>query len=193
MITVDGFRAALARFPSGVTVVTARGEREGSHGLTVSAFCSVSAEPPLILVCLARSARTLPAVHESGRFAVSMLRQHHDVVARLFATTALDKFQGTWGALTPDGPPVVPDALFSLECTVHSVLPAGDHEVVIGAVQAYSVRDGAPLIYYQRAFHPLATAFSGGRPGDSPLPREDARPGEAGEHTNGKSRRSRVS
>jgi flavin reductase ActVB len=193
MITVDDFRAALARFPSGVTVVTARGEREGSHGLTVSAFCSVSAEPPLVLVCLARSARTLPAIHESGRFAVSMLRQHHDAVARLFATTALDKFQGTWGALTPDGPPVVPDALFSLECSVHSALPAGDHEVVIGAVQAYSVRDGAPLIYYRRAFHPLATAFPGGRPGDPAHPRDDARPGKAGEFTGERSRRSRAS
>ncbi|MFF5113081.1 flavin reductase family protein [Streptosporangium sp. NPDC000509] len=193
MISVDGFRAALARFPSGVTVVTARGEREGSHGLTVSAFCSVSAEPPLVLVCLARSARTLPAIRESGRFAVSMLRQHHDDVARLFATTALDKVKGGWGALTRDGPPVVPDALFSLECTVHSVLTAGDHEVVIGAVQAYSVRDGAPLIYYRRAFHPLATVFPGGRPGDPSIPRDDARPGEAGEFRGGNAHRSRAS
>ncbi|MGC5015300.1 flavin reductase family protein [Streptosporangium sp. DT93] len=193
MVIVDEFRAALARFPSGVTIVTARGERAGSHGLTVSAFCSVSAEPPMVLVCIARSARTLPAVHESGRFAVSMLRRHHDAVARLFATTSPDKFQGTWGSLTPDGPPVVPDALFSLECTVHSALPAGDHEVVIGAVQAYSVRDGAPLVYYQRAFHPLATAFSGAGPGDASLPRDDARPGEAGGFTNGRSRRSRAS
>lgn len=176
MITVDEFRTALARFPSGVTVVTARGEREGAHGLTVSAFCSVSAEPPLVLACLARSSRTLPAVHESGRFAVSMLRRHHDAVARLFATTAPEKFQGTWGALTPDGPPVVPDALFALECTVHSVFPAGDHEVVVGAVQACSVGDGAPLVYYQRAFHPLAAAFPTPRPGEASLSRDGARP-----------------
>ncbi|MFJ4979169.1 flavin reductase family protein [Streptomyces coeruleorubidus] len=67
MVSATEFRTVLARLPSGVTLVTARGDRGGARGLTVSAFCSVSLDPPLVLAGMARSERTLTAIHEAGR------------------------------------------------------------------------------------------------------------------------------
>ncbi|MFI8322222.1 flavin reductase family protein [Streptomyces sp. NPDC085529] len=156
MVSDTEFRTALARFPSGVTLVTARGERAGAHGLTVSAFCSVSLDPPLVLACVARSSRTLAALHEAGRFGVSLLGAHHHDVAARFASKDTDKFTGEWAMLTPNGSPVLPDALFAMECTVHQVFPAGDHEVVVGAVETVSLGEGVPLVYHDRTLGLLA-------------------------------------
>src|SRR5436190_8717985 len=107
----QSFRAAMARFASGVTVVTTQDERHRPYGFTASSFCSVSLEPPLILVCLAREAYSYRAFASSARFAVSILQAHHTDLARTFATPGADKFEGCALSRTPSGLPVVNGAL----------------------------------------------------------------------------------
>ncbi|MER5608869.1 flavin reductase family protein [Micromonospora tulbaghiae] len=160
MVSAAEFRTALARFPSGVTLITTRGGREGARGLTVSAFCSVSLEPSLVLACVARSARTLPVLLRAGRFGVSLLGARHRGLAHLFASTATDKFQGAWTTLVPDGCPVLPDAVFAMECLVHSTFTAGDHEVIIGAVEAVAIGDEEAIVFHNRAMRHLGEPMS---------------------------------
>ncbi|MFI2197985.1 flavin reductase family protein [Streptomyces coeruleorubidus] len=116
VVSANKFWTVLARFPSGVTLGTARGDRGGARGLTASAFCSVSWDPPLVLAGVARSARTLTAIQEAGRFEISHLGEQHRAVVSLFATKGTDKFNGEWTVLVPHVSPVLPDALFAMEC-----------------------------------------------------------------------------
>lgn len=119
MVSANKFWTVLARFPSGVTLVTARGDCGGARGLTVSAFCSVSLDPPLVVASVAsvaRSARTLTAIQEAGRFEISHLGEQHRAVVSQFATKGTDKFNGEWTVLVRHVSPVLPDALFAMEC-----------------------------------------------------------------------------
>ncbi|WP_240509416.1 flavin reductase family protein [Streptomyces agglomeratus] len=156
--TPSELRAALACFPSGVTVVTTRDDRDRPRGFTASSFCSVSLDPPLVLVCLARTADSFPVFLHCGHFAVSVLRPWHEEVARRFASKSADKFGGGWAAHTLGGLPVVPDALCTLECAVYDRHEAGDHLILIGEVGIAAAGDGEPMVYYGRAFHRLAPA-----------------------------------
>lgn len=150
------FRSAMARFAAGVTVVTALDERGAPHGFTASSFCSVSLDPPLVLVCLARSANSYPVFIHSGRFAVSILREQHTDVATRFATKGTDKFDSSMSAATPGGLPAVDGALCVLECAVYDRHDAGDHVVLIGRTQWVHVDDGRPLVHFDRGFRQLS-------------------------------------
>ncbi|WP_225448511.1 flavin reductase family protein [Streptacidiphilus sp. P02-A3a] len=153
--TAPEFRTALARFPSGVTAVTTL-DREGRpYGFTASSFCSVSLDPPLVLVCLARTAESYPVFAGCDRFGVSVLRPRHRELARLLATRGADKFGGGWAVPTASGIPVVPDALCVLDCTVHDRYTAGDHIILIGEVRTARVGPGEPLVSYGHALHRL--------------------------------------
>lgn len=154
-ITSDEFRAALTRFPSGITVVTSRAAEGDFHGITVSAFCSVSLEPPLVLVCIEKTTGSHDAINATGSFVVNILGAGQDELSERFSLTAIDKFEGVALGSGPDGVPVLLDALVSLECRLRDAYDGGDHTIFVGRVDGLSIRDGSPLVYFHGSYHDL--------------------------------------
>ena len=146
-VTPDEFRAALSRFPSGVTVVTTRGSDGQLHGITVSAFCSVSLEPPLILVCVEKIASSHNALHEPGIFVVNILSENQRDLSEHFASQIEDKFQNVKYHEGIHGLPVLADVAASLQCTLHATHDGGDHTIFVGSVESVTVNDLRPLAY----------------------------------------------
>ncbi|MFJ4683209.1 flavin reductase family protein [Streptomyces sp. NPDC091377] len=155
-VTGETFRAAMARFPSGVVVVTTRCPDGTPRGFTASSFCSVSLTPPMVLVCLANSAESAASFARCRHFAVSVLSPLHGPLAMRFATRGADKFSGGGLGLSPDGLPTVDRALSELDCAIHARHPAGDHMVLIGRVTGVRLGEGSPMVYYDRSFRTLA-------------------------------------
>jgi flavin reductase (DIM6/NTAB) family NADH-FMN oxidoreductase RutF len=152
------FRSVLGRFASGVTVVTVRDDQLYDHGMTVSAFCSLSLEPPLVLVCIEKSASlhgVLATGHTASRFAVNILEAKQEEIARRFAEEHPDRFEGVGFTRGVTGAPIIDDCLAVIECEVQSRHPAGDHTIVIGAVIASATNEGRPLLYYRGGYATL--------------------------------------
>ncbi|WJV51599.1 flavin reductase family protein [Streptomyces flavofungini] len=148
----------MARFATGVVVVTTVGEGGVPRGFTASSFCSVSLRPPLVLVCLANSAHSFSAFASCGHFAVSVLGPEHRPLAERFATKGGDKFAADGLSRTPGGLPTVAGALVELDCDAHARHPAGDHMILVGRVSGVRLGEGAgtPMVYYDRSFRFLA-------------------------------------
>ncbi len=157
-VDAASFRRALGQFASGVTVVTTCDRGGRPLGLTVSAFCSVSLHPPLVLVCIDQRAETNLGMRESGLFAVSVLREDQEDVSRRFASTAHDKLEGLELAAGRQGLPLVPGALAHVQCRVRSFHDEGDHTVWVGEVLALAVQPGRPLLYHAGAYRRLPEA-----------------------------------
>jgi flavin reductase (DIM6/NTAB) family NADH-FMN oxidoreductase RutF len=148
------FRRAVGAFPTGVCVVAA--ERDGSPaGMTLNSFTSVSLEPLLVLVSLAHGARTLEAVRASGRFALSILHRGQSEIALEFAARG-SAFPVDRVHRLGDGSLVVRHALAHLLCDVDSVVTAGDHDLVIGAVREFEASPGEPLVFHGGRFGGVA-------------------------------------
>jgi len=149
------FKLALSHFASGVTVVTT--EHEGKRfGMTVASFASLSLRPPLILVCVERGVKSHDAIAAAGRFAVNVLDQGQSEISNRFASRVDDKFAGVETHKGELGVPLLDGALTTIECTVQSQLPGGDHTIFIGEVQHIATREGTPLVYYRSGYHRLA-------------------------------------
>ncbi len=149
MIAPDEFRRILGHFATGVTVVTTCDADARPTGLTVSAFASLSLDPPLVLVCVDHKSQTYPALRERGRFAINVLNADQEVVSRRFASTRLDKFDAVPYRLSSLGLPLIDGALAHLECATVSTHVAGDHTIFVGRVEQAGVGGGAPLLYYR--------------------------------------------
>ena len=152
------FRSVLGRFPSGVTVVTVRDDQQYDHGMTVSAFCSLSLEPPLVLICIEKSASlhgVLAAGNTASRFAVNILESGQEEIARRFSEEFPNRFEGIGFTRGTTGAPILEDCLAVIECEVQSRHPAGDHTIVIGAVVASATSEGSPLLYYRGGYAAL--------------------------------------
>lgn len=152
MISDDEFRAAMSRFASGVTVMTTADVSGRPHGITVSAFCSVSMSPPMVLACIHKETASHYAFLERQAFVVHILGEHQQHISQQFAEPLLDKFIDTEVYETTDGLPMLADALVTLECRVESVHDAGDHTIIVGSVEKTDIRDGRPLIYFQHDY-----------------------------------------
>jgi flavin reductase (DIM6/NTAB) family NADH-FMN oxidoreductase RutF len=153
---IDGatFRSIMASFPSGVAIVTT-GDADGRpRGLTVTSACSVSVDPPLLLVCVNATSRTLPALRRSGRFVLNVMRAGRGQLGARFASKKEDKFVGVAWCATPTGLPVLAaDALSWAECTTVSEIEAGDHVILLAHVErGGAAADGRPLVYFGRRF-----------------------------------------
>ena len=151
----DAYRAVLGRFASGVTVVTARDEQGRDHGMTVSAFSSVSLSPPLIMICVGHDASLRPVIETAKYFGVSILSASQEALSRRFATLG-DRFEGIGferGEL--GGVALLDGALAFLECRIVARHPAGDHTIVVGEVENASNRDDRPLLYYRGGYAQL--------------------------------------
>ncbi len=154
------FRDVMSRLASGVTVVTTMCDGV-PHGLTVSAFSSVSLSPPRVLVCLGNETDSKPLVERSGRFAVHILGRDHAALGPRFAKMRSDAtddlFAGVAYRSEHTGSPILNDCLAWLDCTVFTMVPVGDHTIFVGSVEAagYGPVDGEPVLYYRRAWRVL--------------------------------------
>jgi flavin reductase (DIM6/NTAB) family NADH-FMN oxidoreductase RutF len=154
-IDPDTFRAALGRFASGVTVVTTLDEEGHDHGMTVSAFCSVSLDRPLVLACIGHDASMHSVILRADRCGVSILAAGQEQLARRFADQRSDRFDGVGYSRGRLGVALLDDALAHLECTVVDRRDAGDHTIVIGQVESAACHQGRPLIYYRGGYTQL--------------------------------------
>ena len=145
----DRFRAVMGHFATGVTVVTASAP-DGPVGLTANAVASLSLDPLLLLVAFDNESRTLPVVRDTGRFGVNVLEAGQEDVARRFASKLpeAEKFTGVPHTVH-DGIPVLQDALAWVGCRLERLIPAGDHTIGIGGVEAAEAGQGEPLIWYR--------------------------------------------
>ncbi|SDW76368.1 flavin reductase ActVB/3-hydroxy-9,10-secoandrosta-1,3,5(10)-triene-9,17-dione monooxygenase reductase component [Amycolatopsis xylanica] len=145
------FTEAMSRLVTGLAVVTARGADGRPCGLLVSSLCSYSADPPSLLVSIARSTRSYAALMDRERFGVHLLGAGHETVARTFAGRGGDKFadlQWHWHRGTPRlaGVPVY------LCCAVRRVIHEGDHAILVADIRDGDLAPGRPLTYYRRRF-----------------------------------------
>jgi flavin reductase (DIM6/NTAB) family NADH-FMN oxidoreductase RutF len=153
-VAADEFRDVVGRFASGVTVITtARGEERS--GMTASAMCSVSLEPPMLLVCINRQTRTGAAVQANGVFAVNILGEHQAQLAAHFASPIEEKFAGVITTTGDLGCPLLDDALAVIECRVVESIDGGTHSVYLGQVAGVRARDGRPLAHFRGRFSHL--------------------------------------
>jgi flavin reductase (DIM6/NTAB) family NADH-FMN oxidoreductase RutF len=160
-ITSEQYREALRHFPAGVTIVTIKApDHPAPHGLTVSAFASISPEPPLVMVAIDHRALGRELLEAEGAvFAVNILPQDKMELSNRFAWVKdEDRFaEGDWGTAVT-GAPILKDALAWLDCTVFCRYEAGTHTIYLGQVQASGVprMDEAPLVYWNRGYRRLA-------------------------------------
>lgn len=160
-VSAAELRRALGHLPTGVTVVTSLRSDGGPVGTTVSAVCSVSAEPALLLVCLARSSETLKAVLEHRRFAVNVLTDGQHRLSSNFARGGTDaSWDGIDHGPLQTGLPRLTGTLAAFDCEVHDVFDGGDHEIVIGRVRHVDIQDDGepPLLHWRGRYVRLVEA-----------------------------------
>ncbi|NED83405.1 flavin reductase family protein [Streptomyces sp. SID11233] len=151
----DGQRAMMSHFPTGVAILTAVDHAGMPRGMTISSLCSVSLEPPTLLVCLRSGSPTLEAVLDSGRFAVNLLHGAARPAAALFASGAPDRFDRVhWEHDSADpeagGPHLFEDAHAIADCQVGQRHSSGDHLVVVARVLRVTQFPGRPELVYGR-------------------------------------------
>ncbi|HEX3628991.1 MAG TPA: flavin reductase family protein [Candidatus Dormibacteraeota bacterium] len=158
MVDKASFRYAVGHFATSVTVMTTAAA-DRLHGMTVSAFSSVSLEPLLILVCVERSTVMHRLVLESRSFAVNILDERSESTARFFADNArlsAPEFREGTYRLGQTGSPILKEATGYLEATIHGTHPAGDHTIIVGEVVALQITsEEPPLIYYRSGYRQL--------------------------------------
>lgn len=162
------FRAALGRFPTGVAIATALhgGER---LGLTISSFNSVSLSPPLVLFSVARSSLSFPAWQKVEHFAINVLEENQHDVSTRFAKAGAAKWGGMSIILGTTGAPLIANSLVSFECSAYARHDGGDHEIFIGRVLSFRLRDSAdirPLVFHGGRYRRLDHAPARGDPAD---------------------------
>ena len=186
-IEKDFFRQVMGQFATGVTVVTTCDER-GPVGLTVNAFCSVSLDPPLVLICVDLRSHALPRIRESGIFAVNILTNRQEQLSRCFATSSEERYEHLCHAsyhVAATGAPVIDDVLAFIDARIVAEYPGGDHVIFLGEVVAMGTNgfvafaneddkehctlaesDGmttsnkkAPLAYYRAQYRHIASDY----------------------------------
>lgn len=157
----------MSAFPTGVAIVTTTEPDGTPRGLTTNAVTSVSADPPILLVCIDLASRTLPALRASRRFCVNFMRDDHEEVCRLFASKADDKFERvSWEPGAGGSPILQAGAVAHAECSTVEELEVGDHVVVTGLVHAGCApeEEDVPIVYFRKAFWSAGQAGEAARP-----------------------------
>lgn len=148
----DTFRSVLGRFAAGVTIVTALDSQGRDYGLTVSAFSSLSLEPPLVVVCIDHGASLHPVLQKAEHFAVNILSTDQEPLARRFSTLTDERFNGVGYVRGQTGVAVLDDVLAILECRKLHAFEGGDHTIFVGAVETAHAHGGSPLLYYRGGY-----------------------------------------
>ncbi len=181
------FRQVMGHFATGVTIVTTN-SKGVLGGLTVNSFCSVSLDPPLVLICVDLHSSTVAMFRESGVFAVNMLTEEQEALSRCFATPNKDRFGAFCRApnyTAATGAPILTDVLAFVDARIVAEYPGGDHAIFLGQVEAIgfegkvhfihekdselyhqsgrnghtAVRDEKPLTYYRGQYRRIADAY----------------------------------
>lgn len=152
----DRFRLAMGHLVTGVSVVAARGADGRVLGMTASAVASLSLEPPMLLVCVDRSAEIHDTLVGAPLFGLNILAAGQRELALRFATRGEQHFDGLDVGISPGGLPRIPGALAHFECRRGPVYDGGDHSIVTGTVEWAATDDGAPLCYFRSGYPELA-------------------------------------
>jgi flavin reductase (DIM6/NTAB) family NADH-FMN oxidoreductase RutF len=158
MIDADTFRAVLGRFASGITIVTARDSAGKDHGMTVSAFASLSLDPSLVLFCIDHAASMHELLLDHPRFGISILSADQEACSRRFAdrtTERSERFDGIAYRRGDAGVVLLEDALAHLECRVLQHYDAGDHTIFVAEVERAEALNGRPLLYFRGGYAQL--------------------------------------
>jgi flavin reductase ActVB len=158
----EAFKAAMRVLAGGVVMVTARKD-DRLWGLTISACCSISADPPQVLISLAHSASCLPAILETSRFGLSILRADQKQLAELGAVPGGPKYVDAFTEKSKPGleTTMIAGALAHLDCAVDDTFEVSDHTLILGtverAVAEAELEEPGPLVYFNRTFHNLGS------------------------------------
>ena len=151
------FRHVLGHLPTGVTVIAAY-EDGGPVGMAANSVTSVSLDPPLILLCPAKSSATWPTIRAAGSFCVNVMAGHHEDVTRQFASKETDRFSGIQWTSRPTGPALC-DAVAWIECRIQDEHDAGDHTIVVGRVLAIEAApESEPLVFFRGSYGSFRSA-----------------------------------
>jgi flavin reductase (DIM6/NTAB) family NADH-FMN oxidoreductase RutF len=163
------FRRVLGHYPTGVCVVTAMSGDEPC-GMAVGSFTSVSLDPPLVAFLPAKSSTSWPKIRACGRFCVNVLAEDQEGICRIFATSGIDRFATVAWERNGRGLPALTGATAWIDCDLHAVHDAGDHDIVLGRVRELDVTAATrPLIFFQGGYvrldatHSLSTGARAGR------------------------------
>lgn len=162
MITDDAFKQIMRRWAATVTVVTTK-HGEQIHGLTATSFTSLAMNPPSVLVCVNRNAKSHDLIEQSGIFCVNILSAESKAISDRFAgrMPMEERFSGLEHRSEATGAPVLKDALAYMDCRLKQAIVAADHTIFIGHVEAGAVQqpDAAPLLYYSGKYHRLGDSI----------------------------------
>ncbi len=148
----DTFRHVMGHFGSGVTIITSSASG-GPVGFTASSVASLSLDPLLLMVGVSQDSETLEAIRGSGAFGVNILRRDQVALAARFASSKRhDRFRDVGSEVMATGSPLLQGSLAWIDCALHAEVPAGDHVVALGRVEACAAFDGEPLFYYRGDF-----------------------------------------
>jgi flavin reductase (DIM6/NTAB) family NADH-FMN oxidoreductase RutF len=144
-------RMAMRRTAAGVAIVTTLQDGE-PVGITVSSFGPLSLDPPSVLACLNCESRTLAAIRASGFFAANVLADDQADLAEVFSRTTAHRFShGRWTVLAT-GAPALEGAVATFDCRLSTSFEYGSHRIIVGEVEAVSMREAPPLVYHARTY-----------------------------------------
>lgn len=148
--TPDLMRRCMGQFASGVTVVTGTAADGSPLGFACQSFASLSLDPALILICVDHSGRSWPLMREQGAFTVNVLGADQAELCQRFGSSRGLRFDGLDWTTSPLGTPSLPDVLLRVHASVHQIVPAGDHDIVVGRVESLEpVRDANPMLFFR--------------------------------------------
>jgi flavin reductase (DIM6/NTAB) family NADH-FMN oxidoreductase RutF len=150
----NGLKQAMRAYPQGVTVATTRGP-SGPTGLTVSSFTSVSVDPPLILISIAKGSAMHDLFHEAKAYAINLLAEDQKSVSDRFAgrTNVKDRFEGIRYNSGVTGSPIIDGVRAAIECNAWQVYEGGDHSILVGkVVSAKTFNSKRPLVYFSQQY-----------------------------------------
>ena len=151
----DTFRAVLGRFATGITIITGRDDAGVDHGMTVSAFSSVSLNPPLVLACIDHAASMRPLLGTLTDIGINILSEGQEAISRRFSGKDIERFDGLGYTRGASGVALLDDALAHMEARIVERHEAGDHLIVIAQVEAAEAFSERPLLYYRSGYAQL--------------------------------------
>ena len=159
-IDLSGLKKILSQFATGVTVVTTEHENQ-KFGLTVNAFCSLSLDPPLVLICLNKKLTWHKALQDSGRFPINILTAAQEYYSNTFANPTIpqdERFASVPLKVDQTGAPIFTDAMGHIDCSLHEFHEGGDHLIYIGEVKGFGAgnEEAGPLLYFNGRYDALA-------------------------------------
>jgi flavin reductase (DIM6/NTAB) family NADH-FMN oxidoreductase RutF len=158
VIDSQALRSVLGRFATGIVVVTMRTGEGRPVGMTANSFTSVSLAPPIVSFCVSHVSRLHPLFTKTSDFAVNILADSQQELSRRFARPGLDRFGSLPYEAGRNGTPILLGSLAVIECATASVVAAGDHDIILGAVTALTAdadETNSPLVFFNGSYRHL--------------------------------------